>query len=110
VALLTSALHSSAEARRKLRADVAALQADHDAGIRGTLAKICDCEEDMYAYRVQAQNHLRRTVSRIRRKNLGHEREAGAVERMTRAYEAHVNPDDALAALRRAAVRDRGLH
>ena len=101
------ALHTIvAEARCKLRADVAALQAAHDARIRPTLVKISDCDEDMYAYRVQAQQHLRTAVATIRGKNLDGDREARAVTVMTQAYEQHVNPDDALKELRRRAVRD----
>ena len=101
------ALHTIvAEARHKLRADVAALQAAHDARIRPTLAEICDCDEDMYAYRVQAQHHLRAAVATLRSKNLDGDREARAVSRMTQAYEQHVNPDDALKELRNRAVRD----
>lgn len=103
-------LHRKVNASRaKLGADTARLQSDHVNAMRGTIEKICKNDEDMYTYRVRAMHHLRDAVAHVRVKNVGETREANAINRLTRAYEMHVNPDDELSHIRREAVNQNGL-
>ena len=97
----TAKLYASLyESRAHLHAKWVRVRDKHMRENRDMVKCIYDNDDKMYDYRRRAARHLCREITRTRKQcqhqKLDRRREERAVEKLTVAYDAHVNPDDML--------------